>query len=1520
MNEKEKLLAEISSLRSKIAELENNEMKFKRVEEELLATNQQLDASNQQLRLREEDLKLEQENLKRTQKIAHVGSWEWDVKSDIVSWTDELFKIFRLDPKKGAVSYADHHKIYTSESMQKLDKAVQHTLETGNPYEIDLEIIRGDGTNAFCTARGIAKKDNEGNVIKLYGSFQDNTKRIKAEKALRQNEEKISAVINNSPFPVAVVDVNDQNILFWSKSALQLFGHKPKTTEEWYELAYPDPKYRQEVIERWKPLLEKAQNSKKVVNTGEYEIHCKNGTVKTCEIYAQFIPGNLVVTLNDITARKNSEEHLKALNQQLVANEQQLRSANQQLHANEQQLLAANQQLMASEKQLLESKKTAERYLNISSEIILSLDLKGNIRMLNDSGSKLLGYKKGELIGKEWFSNCLPKEKVEAVRAVFDQILQGKIENMSKYESDILTKSGEIKTIFWHNTMLKDKNGQIYGTLSSGEDVTEQRLAEKAMHESEEKFRSLFYSMQEGVYLHSIVYDDNGNAINYRIIEANDISEKYLNIKKQGAIGKLATELFGTEEAPFLEIYSKVAETGEPYTFEQFFEPMQKHFFISVFSPGKGDFATIFLDVTDKKLTEIALKESEQRFRLLTENAKDTVYRMSIPEAVYEYVSPAAKEIFGYTPKEFYSAPQLIKRLIHPDWENYFKIEWQKLLEGNIPPSYEYQIINKSGEVKWLNQRNTLIKDKEGKPIAIEGLVTDITDRKRTEIELLKATEKATENEEKYRLLHENAGLGIGYLSPEGIVLSFNATAAKDMNGIPEDFKGKSIFDLFPKNAADSYFERLQTSVNSDKIEVYEDFVQLPKQRKWFLSTYSKIVNSQNKILGIQIISQDITQIKQSEIDLKNAIEKAEKSKANITAIIEGNNNSIWAFNRNYQILYINHIFQEDFLRSFGVLLKPGMSLIEALPKPLQPFWKPRYDRVLANEQFTLEDAVPTEIGTIYIQVTFNPIVKNGKVIGGSCFGNDITQRKLSELELIEAKEKAEESATDLKLAQDIANIGNWQFDPETGVPEWSDYIYKIYERNPEEGPLHIDDYKNIYEPDQFEIFSKSITAAIKEGKNYDIVLKLKVSDKKVKWVRAICKPDLNRKTETGYFLRGTIQDITNLKKTELELQKAKEKAEESDRLKSAFLANMSHEIRTPMNGILGFTNLLQQPDLTGEKQQKYIDIIQKSGVRMLNTVNDIIDISRIESGQAELSLSEVNINEQMTYLYSFFKPEAEKKGIKLVFKKDNAVKNHKFITDSDKFNSIVTNLIKNAIKFTEKGFIELGYNLKKEKDSDEVQFYVKDSGAGIPKQRQSAIFERFVQADIEDKQAKQGSGLGLAISKAFAEMLGGKIWLDSEEGKGSTFYFTIENNPSSKTKPNSLIGTHKSKEENITEKLNILIVEDDEISQQYISLVVEEFANKIIAVASGSEAVEACRNNPEIDLILMDIQLPGKNGYEVSREIRNFNKDVVIIAQTAYALTGDREKAIENGCNDYISKPVDKEELITKINNFRKN
>ena len=418
-------------------------------------------------------------------------------------------------------------------------------------------------------------------------------------------------------------------------------------------------------------------------------------------------------------------------------------------------------------------------------------------------------------------------------------------------------------------------------------------------------------------------------------------------------------------------------------------------------------------------------------------------------------------------------------------------------------------------------------------------------------------------------------------------------------------------------------------------------------------------------------------------------------------------------------------------------------------------------------------------------------------------------------------------------------------------------------------------------------------------------------------------------------------QRTSELEKTNAELIVARDKAEESDRLKTTFLNNISHEIRTPFNGILGFLPILQTDGLSFEDRELYNSVVNQSAFRLMNTIDDIVEISQIQAGQTKLTITEIDISKLFDELSYQLKPKAESKG--LVFNVQHGLPGHLgcISTDSKKLNSIFFNLIGNAIKFTSAGSVELGYFLTDSRTSTfkpkasapaggsagtvinpyEIQFFVKDTGVGIPENIQLAIFEKFMQADVSTTRPFDGSGLGLSIAKAYVEMLGGRIWVESEFGKGSVFYFTIpyQVKPEGEitSKKSDLTGMDENQDNSEWPGLKILIAEDDETSEIFISISVNEFSREILKVSSGAEAIEACRNNPDIDLILMDIKMPGMDGYEATRQIRQFNNEVVIIAQTAYALVGDREKASKAGCNDYISKPIKKQELNALIEKY---
>ncbi len=1360
---------------------------------------------------------------------------------------------------------------------------------------------------------------------------------LSAKEESEESEKRLKTILDSSPFPTAVVDVNDDKISYWSKSAVELFGHNPNTTQEWYELAYPDPDYRQEAVERWKPFLEKAQGSLEAVNTGEYKIVCKDGSVKSCELYAQFIPGNLIVTLNDITDRKKAEEQLKSLNQQLQADEQQLRATNQQLKANDDEL----------KKRLLSEKELADIVRETPVAIAFGYP-DGRLEKCNAAFSKLTGYSITELQQIDWNEELTPSKWKDHEGEMLSQLCPEKIS--VNYEKEYIRKDGSIvpieltvtakfdmdgnivhyigfisdisewklfefelikakekaeesekqlleaqkiahlgsfqRIIATGETIWSDEEFRIYGSdpampspdydtilkesilpedaqlinetfnkaiqtqstfelehrivLPDGSirwvydksqpyfnehgeleryngvtlDITERKKAEEQLKSlnqqlqaneqqlraanqqlqaneqqlrasnqqliaseqqlraSETKYRSLFNSMQEGVYLHSLVYNDQGEVINYRIIDANIVSEKYLNIKREDAIGKLGTELFETEEAPFLAMYSKVAETGEPTTFEQYFPPMDKYFLISVFSPSKGEFATVFLDISNIKKTEAELikakeKAEESELQLKAANqqlqaneqeligAKETAERyldmagsifLSLDQkANIILVNQKALEILEYNTSEELIGKNWFDTCIPPEINEQIKQVFAKVVKGDMEgvEQFENEVVTKSGKRKLIDWHNSYIKGEKGQVEYLFSSGLDITERKKSEEELRNIEWMLS----KKKLLPQE-------IDDEEYTPEYGDLTLLNTNRLIHDSVGADVL----KDIASDYLSLLDTSS-----AIYE------KNGDYALGIFSS--------------------------GWCRFMDKASYKLCNTDNSKEALNSGKWLCHescwRDSSLAAINSGSNTDIECSGGI-------------------------RMYAE-----------------------PIRAGEKIIGSINFGYGNPPQDKQKL---------------LELAQKY------------NVPV-DELIKKAKE------------------------YKTRPSYMIELAKN-----RLKATSKLI-----------------GEIVSRKMAD-QQLKKTNIELLTAKEKAEESDRLKSAFLANMSHEIRTPMNGILGFTDLLKDVDLTGDQHEKYIKVIEQSGERMLNTINDIIDISRIESGEVKVNIQATNINTQLENLYDFFKPEAEKKNIALNYKE--SLGNHlaSIQTDPEKFDAIFINLIKNALKFTKKGSIDFGYRLEDKK----IHCYVKDTGVGISSDKLESVFERFIQEKKSDASINQGSGLGLSIVKAYVGLLGGEIWLESVEGKGSTFHFTLPYNAVKKETPARELNAEAimDKASNFSNK-TILVVEDDDASYEFLKIVLNNLEiNNIAWAKNGKEAIKHCKENAAIDLVLMDINLPVMSGYEATKEIKTFRPSLPIIAQTAYALAGDREKSIEVGCDDYIPKPIKKENLLEILSN----
>lgn len=789
-----------------------------------------------------------------------------------------------------------------------------------------------------------------------------------------------------------------------------------------------------------------------------------------------------------------------------------------------------------------------------------------------------------------------------------------------------------------------------------------------------------------------------------------------------------------------------------------------------------------------------------------------------------------------------------------------------------------------------------------------------------TEIEERKIIQtKLIESQDRFQKIAEVAGEWFWEVDANGMYTYASEMSLAILGYKKEELEGKKYFydffipeekELLKKKAFD-VFSKKENFKNFHNANIHKN------GRIIILQTSgSPILNNQNELIGYRGVDHDITKRKKIENKLRTS---EERYKNFISQVSDG----VYRFELDKpmavnlpieeQIDYMyHHSFIAEcntaFMKMYGIknqkdiLGKSQLQLHGGSTNPknreaLRFFIESGY----RSENNETEE--PDENGEIryYLNSSIG-IVKNEHLVRQWGTQRDITDLKKQEQELIKLSSAVEQSPAGIVITDLEGKIEyvNQKFVEVTGYSLEESIGEKL--RILKSGGLPKEEYQKLWE-------------TIKSGKSWTGEFHNKRKNGELYWESASISPIVDKQGNKKYYL-AIKEDITEKKEMMNDLVIAKDRAEESDRLKSAFIANMSHEIRTPMNGILGFTGLLKSSDLSSEQQQKYIKIIEKSGARLLTTIDDIMDISKIESGLMKISISEFNLSNQTEELYTFFKPEADKKGLQLLVV--NAISEGESIikTDEEKVHAILVNLIKNAIKFTKQGSVEFGCSIK----GNQLGFYVKDTGIGIPKNRQPYVFDRFVQADIEDKDAFEGSGLGLAISKSYVEILGGTIELDSIEGIGSTFSFTIPcqtiNNEIPVAKNESSIDFVVSE----IPSLKILIVEDNMIAQLYLEELLSHASKEILLADNGYKALELCRENSDIDLILMDIRMPGINGYEVTNQIRQFNKEVIIIAQTAFALSGDREKAFNSGCNDYISKPINQEELFYKINKYFRN
>ncbi len=1126
-----------------------------------------------------------------------------------------------------------------------------------------------------------------------------------------------------------------------------------------------------------------------------------------------------------------------------------------------------------AEKELKNSESRYKAIFESTGTATLIVDEDTTILMANNECLVITGYTSSELIGQKW-TNYVAEESLQDM--LKNHQLRRKNHDLapSRYDVKLLNSKGEKRDAVLNINMIPGTKQSVVSML----DITEHKQAEEELRKNKSNLEEYFENDISADYVVSIsgeIFSCNPTFLNLFGFEKKsetekfDITNLYKNpedreqiirlIKQHRRVENYEVEFISKERKTIYALVNAIGIFGNVDKLEKI----------------RG----YIVDISEQKNIERELV----KFKLSIERSFEAIFMTDV-EGHIIFVNPAFEKLYGFTSDECIGkTPRILKSGIYN--EDVYKNFWITLLSKNAATG---EILNKTkkGSLITIDGYNTSILDSKGRITGFIGIHRDITEFKKQEEELIKS-------EDKYRLLFNNNPQPMWIYDLETLAfLEVNEVAINHYGYSKEEFLSLTLKDMRP---AEDIPDLLDDIKNTRSI--------VNKAGEW------RHLKKNGDIIDVEITSHTIVfNGRNARYVLINDITERKRIQFEYQVMIQTSRDGFWIVDVNTgKFMDVNQSYCEMIGYTSEELLQMTIQDIEAVENHEDT--KQHIALIIEKGFDSFETKHKTKSGKI-IDIEASVTYIHSGIEQFFVFVKDVSERKRMEKEVLKLSHATEQSPasiiiTDLEGRMEYVNSKLLEI---TGYTK-----EELIGKNPRifsSGEKTKSGYKKLWD-------------TISSGGEWGGEFHNKKKNGELYWESASISPIFNEKQEIINYL-AVKEEITERKKFIEDLKIAKEKAEESDRLKSAFLANMSHEIRTPMNGILGFTNLLLEPDLSSEEKETYINIVNQSGQRMLNTVNDIVEISKIEAGIVTLNLKEVNVQERLDELILFFTPEAMKKGLKLSLEKEAPKTAQVISTDQHKLDSIFTNLIKNAIKYTDKGSIEIGYDVTTLEQTPSLQFYVKDSGIGISEERQKAIFERFIQADIVDKDARQGSGLGLAISKAYVELPGGKIWVISEKNKGSTFFFTLPCNMDSKRKVRISPAVLSENEGNsiIPEisGLTVLIVEDDETSEMLISIELEKFSKEILKVTTGLDALEVCRKHPDIDLVLMDIQMPGMNGYETTRKIRDFNKEVIIIAQTAFALTGDREKAIEAGCNDYIPKPIKKAELQSLIQkNFEK-
>ncbi|HBX52070.1 MAG: hypothetical protein A2275_04530 [Bacteroidetes bacterium RIFOXYA12_FULL_35_11] len=1158
------------------------------------------------------------------------------------------------------------------------------------------------------------------------------------------------------------------------------------------------------------------------------------------------------------------------------------------------------------EEALIKSEERFRMLVENQGEGVVIIDKDELFTFVNPAAEELFGLPQGLLIGMS-LKEFVDEKQFAKIKS---ETKLRKLGRKSTYEITLKRKDKQIRHILATVTPYFSESKQFIGSLNIFTDITHRKIAEEKLKNSEQRLQYALDATSDGIW----DYNPQLNSMDYLSsrfytmlgFEPNEFKIDFL---------KLLELIHEKDRTVFKSALSSYLKNKTHIFFCEFRMKSKTEKYIWINSRGKavawnekGNITRIVgtnIDISERKAYEETLIESEAKFRAAFENVNYGKAIISL-EGKFIKCNPAISKILGYSEKELETLR--FSDITYKDDVSTNVQVFKDMLKGKLDYiSFEKRYITKSRTIILALLDVSIIKNKNGEPIYFVTHIQDITHKKIAE-------EALRESEEKFKLLAEKTtdiiwtfdlSLNLTYLNP-AIKKQLGFTVSEYMNLTDEEKyppESKKIINSIFDNEIQKINKGIQPGKNYSvvfEIQLYHKNGTLI----WGEINFTFLYNESDVVYGIHGITRNVTERKRVE-------EAMRKSEERLKLALDAANDGLWDINLKSK--YVNYYSPRWYAMlnydpyEFPMDYTSWIDLIHPEDKQfvLQAFSS--YSKSVINV-FSVEYRMKSKNGN------YKWILSRGKQVETDDEG-EITRMIGTHIDISERKEAEDALLKSRKKYMDLTEFlpqSVFECDTEGNLIFANRQAFLSFGYNKEDFEKGLNVIQMIAPKDKkraFQNFKKNIETDSFQPNEYLMI------KKDGSFFPAIIYSISSILDSNTRGVRGIIVDITERKLVEEQLIAAKEKAEESDSLKSAFLANMSHEIRTPMNAILGFTELLKTTELSEEKRHNFIDIISKRGKDLLNIINDIIDISKIESKQLKINKVKCYLNNVIKELYTFFESDLafkEKKSLKLKYKMALSDTECLILADDLRIKQILTNLLGNAVKFTSKGFIEFGYTIK----NIEILFYVKDTGIGIPEEKQSMIFDRFRQADDSTSRQFGGTGLGLAISKSLSEMMGGKIWVESTFGKGSIFYFTLPYTPVRFSVDIATETTAPNVRFNWSDK-TILIAEDDKVNFLYLSTLLKRTKVKIIHALNGEIAVKACRDIPEINLVLMDVQMPVMNGFEATKLIKKNRPALPVIAQTAYAMKEDKVKCTNAGCNDFVAKPIKIDNLLAVIEKY---